>query len=77
MARVVKERASTEHYIDKYVCDKCEKVFDREDIMDVQEMVHVGFSAGYSSVFGDGNVVELDLCQHCFKELAGEYVKIK
>lgn len=29
---------------------------------------------GYSSIFGDGVIVRLDLCQYCVKKLLGEYL---
>ena len=55
-------------------CDICKKEIALDDFMELQEMVHIEFVCGYSSVFGDGDRVMLDMCQRCFKEKLGEYV---
>jgi nitric oxide reductase large subunit len=57
-------------------CDKCQKEFTKEDLIEWQEAYQFEFVAGFGSVFGDGNVVECDLCQSCLKDLIGEYVRI-
>ena len=58
-------------------CDRCGKeVFPSEDELDSQEAIHFEFTGGFSSVFGDGTTIYLDLCQHCFKEVLGEYVQV-
>lgn len=72
-------------------CDKCNKVYhseeeemrdgmtvitDLKDTFEIEEFHHINFTGGYESVFGDQNKVECDLCQHCLKELIGEYCKI-
>lgn len=46
------------------------------DHIEYQEAVCIKFTGGYGSVFGDGGVFELDLCQRCFKEIAGKYVRM-
>jgi len=45
------------------VCDCCQAEF-RDDI-DIHEVVHLRLHAGYGSAWGDGNAVELDLCDSC------------
>ena len=58
------------------ICDVCKKEFDfKKDIMDIQESVRIRYTGGYGSVFGDGNVIEIDICQNCFKEKLGDYVR--
>lgn len=32
---------------------------------------------GYGSVFGDGDTLVLDMCQHCLKQKLGEFVRIE
>lgn len=60
------------------VCDVCGKSFSMEDdVFEVQEFVHIRLHGGYGSVFGDGDLVELDMCQHCLKKHLGEYVRIR
>jgi hypothetical protein len=59
------------------VCDRCsrEMVPDGSDC-EHQERITIRFRAGYGSVFGDGNLVEADLCQHCLQEVLGKYLRI-
>lgn len=40
------------------------------------ERVSINFHGGYHSIFGDGNVVEMDLCQHCVKEVLGQWIRV-
>jgi len=58
----------------KIVCDVCKKVFDGEKgVMEIQEFQCIRIHGGYDSIFGDGRKVNLDICQHCLKELLGKY----
>jgi len=41
-----------------------------------QERIAIRFRAGYESVFGDGNLVEADFCQHCLKDLLGQWLRV-
>jgi len=55
------------------ICDCCKKEYD--DDMDLQEFLSYYNTGGYSSVFGDGAVMSLDLCQDCVKKLLGEFIQ--
>ena len=55
------------------ICDCCKKEFDND--MDLQEFLSHYNTGGYSSVFGDGVVMSLDLCQDCVKKLLGEFIQ--
>ena len=60
-------------------CDKCHKKFDADntdDIYEIQEFLYFRNVGGYGSIFGDEAKIELDLCQHCVKELLGTYLRI-
>ena len=60
-------------------CDKCHKKFDvenKDDIYEIQEFLHFRNTGGYDSIFGDGTEIEIDLCQHCTKEVLGQYIRI-
>lgn len=60
---------------DVVICDVCKKEFSYEkDDMEIQEFVYIKFRGGYSSVFGDGTRIQLDICQHCIKEKLGEFI---
>ena len=58
------------------VCDRCKKEKDTmNDIMDIQEWLHINFVGGYASIFGDLDEYECDLCQQCTKEILGKYLR--
>ena len=63
--------------VKSFACDKCGKKYkpDSEDIFELQETYSIRFTGGYSSVFGDMNEISCDLCQHCLKELIGDFCK--
>lgn len=60
-------------------CDVCGKTYidhvENSDILEIQEFIHIKNDCGYGSIFGDGDTVELDMCQHCFKEKLGQYIR--
>ena len=60
--------------IDQVFCDRCKKAIT--DDFELQEVHHIEFYGGYSSVFGDGAIVNCDLCQHCLKDLIKDFCKI-
>jgi hypothetical protein len=66
----------------KVICDKCGREATPlgghrgEDGYEFQEFLFIRFRGGYGSVFGDGNDVECDICQHCLKELLGDYMRV-
>lgn len=51
-----------------YICDICHKRITQDAFWEFQEMLHIQHDCGYGSVFGDGNIIKLDVCQHCFKK---------
>ena len=64
--------------LDTITCDCCKKTFTTsEDYIDTEEFLNIERINGYGSIFGDGNVMRLDLCQHCIKKLLGEYIRIE
>jgi len=60
-------------------CDICNKIYidsiENNDILEIQEFTHINFTGGYGSIFGDGDEIKLDICQHCLKEKLGQYIK--
>lgn len=50
-------------------CDICKKV--STDFIDIQEAHYIKFQGGYGSIdeFGDGNVIECDICQECLYKM--------
>jgi len=60
--------------IEAITCDACKVKYD--DPMELQEFLCYEDRGGYSSVFGDMYLIQIDLCQHCVKELLGKYVRV-
>lgn len=58
-------------------CDKCKEVISTDDLVGIQEMHHIRHQGGYGSIFGDGNEVCCDLCQHCLRDLISDFFRIK
>ena len=69
-------RPVTVKQVVELTCDDCGLRVNREDdIVEFQEFLQISFSAGYGSVFADGDRYELDLCQHCVKARLGELLR--
>ena len=65
-----------------YECDVCHNIYtplkgDPTQEMEMEEFLHIHFVGGYQSIFGDGNQVDCDICQHCLKSLLGEYLRVE
>lgn len=56
-------------------CSICKKDL-LADEMERQESFHLSQTGGYSSIFGDGVEVYIDICQHCFKKILGKYCTV-
>jgi hypothetical protein len=59
-------------------CNKCGKSFTLpEDQFEVDEMFFYEDTGGYDSIWGDGNEVEIVLCQTCAYGLLKDYATVK
>lgn len=56
-------------------CDRCNRQADIGE-PEFFEFTSIDYKAGYGSVLGDGNQVEIDLCQHCLKETLGPWLRV-
>jgi hypothetical protein len=64
-------------YIKQLVCDRCGREAELDDTdCEFHEFSSIAYKAGYGSAFGDGNKVEIDLCQHCIKETLGCWLRV-
>lgn len=54
-------------------CDVCLHEYD--DIFEIQEFLSWENHCGYGSVFGDGEIITIDICQKCQKEMLGNFIK--
>ena len=62
---------------DTIVCDRCgREMRAKAPDLEHQERLALRFRAGMDSVFGDGALVESDLCQHCVKEVLGPWLRV-
>lgn len=59
------------------VCDRCGKAMEQGVAeTEWQERFIISFRAGFGSIFGDGNLVECDLCQDCVQIAIGKWMRI-
>lgn len=57
-------------------CDRCGKEVERGEV-GFATMTLIGFDAGYDSIFGDGNRVEVDVCESCLRDTLGPWLRVK
>lgn len=56
-------------------CDRCGRHAEAHDF-ECPELLSINHKVGYSSIFGDTNRISMDLCQHCVKEVLGQWITI-
>lgn len=65
-------------FVKQIRCDRCDRLAEVGDAeLEFQEFVSIDLKAGYASIFGDGNHVQVDLCQHCLKDVLGPWLRIE
>jgi hypothetical protein len=66
-----------ESFVKQIRCDRCGRLAEAGDAeLEFQEFVSIDLNAGYASIFGDGNHVQVDLCQHCLKDVLGRWLRV-
>ena len=65
MPLITRKQKITEEVVDGFKCNRCGAKYTTQDIVEFQEMFHWQTYAGYGSLWGDGNHVEVVLCQKC------------
>lgn len=64
-------------FVKQIRCDRCDRLAEMGDSeLEFQEFVSIDRKAGYASIFGDGNHVQVDVCQHCLKDTLGPWLRI-
>lgn len=70
------------HYIDELqpllrelTCDRC-GAKHKHPGTEFFEFTSVAYQAGYGSIFGDGNQVEIDLCQDCLRATLSPWLRV-
>ncbi len=67
----------TDDKVGALTCAKChKKVTHDSDCYEFDEFISISHHCGYTSIFEDKAKLTLDLCQRCFKEVCGEYMKL-
>lgn len=56
------------------VCDRCKG--EVRDSIELGEVLHILLHAGFGSEWGDGNIVECDLCDACAHALLGAFAAV-
>jgi hypothetical protein len=74
---VTQEIVVKEELIDSITCDVCGATYTYNDFIEYQEFFSFTQHCGYGSVFGDCNIVQLDICQNCMKYILDNKSKIK
>ena len=72
-----KKRKITQDYLCSITCDCCKTEYFNTEMFEIEEFLCLEKMAGYVSIFGDGNLIQLDLCQRCVKKLLGKYIRIE
>lgn len=75
--RLYKEIDVKTRVCSKVTCDACGRTIWPEEGMPVesQEAIHLEFTGGYGSIFGDDSTFAVDLCQHCLKDRLGDVIR--
>ena len=61
--------------ISKLTCDSCVQQAIFSDY-EFHEFISVNHRCGYGSIHGDGNLVNIDLCQQCFADMCGDRLTV-
>lgn len=60
-----------------FECSRCKRTFYSDnDLLETQECLSYRAVGTYGSVWGDGVVVEFDLCQKCLYDLTKDFATI-
>lgn len=57
-------------------CDRCKLEAVPGDLL-FDPMISIEYSAKYTSPFGNGSLVQLDLCETCFKDLLSDWIRVR
>lgn len=64
-----------EPFVKQIRCDRCGREAENGET-EFYEFTSIDYRAGYGSILGDENQIEIDLCQHCLKETLGQWLRI-
>lgn len=55
-------------------CDICKKKYEILDL-ESAEFIRISNQCGYASIFEDGKILKIEICQYCFKKKLGKYIR--
>lgn len=59
------------------ICDRCGRGTDNApDSFEFNEYLSIDHACGYGSIIGDETRLQVDLCQHCVKELLLPFARL-
>lgn len=61
--------------ISEITCDGCGEKATTDD-SEFHEFISVSKRCGYGSIHGDGNTINIDLCQQCFADMCGDSLTV-
>jgi antitoxin CcdA len=61
--------------ISRLTCDSCGEEASSDD-SEFHEFISVNHRCGYGSIHGDGNTINIDLCQRCFGGMCGDSLTV-
>ena len=62
---------------DAIICDRCGRRAESDmNRFEFEEYLSIDQVCGYGSIIGDGTRLQLDLCQHCVKELLSPFARL-
>ncbi|WP_296531424.1 hypothetical protein [Rhodoferax sp.] len=62
-------------FVKQLRCDRCGRLAEDSE-SEFFEFTSIDYKAGYGSILGDENQIEIDLCQHCLKETLGPWLRV-
>jgi len=71
---IKKEQTIIKNELASMTCDICGKDL-RNNFIEEDECFNIVHEGGYGSVFGDGSIIAIDICQDCFKDKLGKYIR--
>lgn len=73
----MKQLGSISYSVVKLIeCDRCKLEATPGDII-FDSMISIEYCARYTSPFEDGSLVQLDICEDCFKDLLSAWIRAK
>ena len=74
--KTMKKKKVTVELIEKITCDRCGREFTLDEFK-CDEGFSFQDTGGFSSRFGDGTLISIDLCADCFYDMMKPYAKLK